>query len=344
MTLQESRRRASIFSGTRHCAEVRNASKGDILKIWLYVTAVVWVGAWLSPLVYNAGKALAEVTAGKPTNGVLKILGGTCRTTEFPEFFVFTLVVVGVVLFYPFFEWLEMRRGKAGNIGQPIRTNHRGILQWIIGFLLVTGLFLLTGYALLFTGAFVWRANPELTAKWWINIAPWIILVVPLQEWLFRGMALGIFLRGVGAMAAVTLAALLFGLVYFVFPPAGMNVPDPDAAGVGFELLKLSLTRLRDPWTLASVLVPLVGMGWILGYARWRTASLWLPAGLHAGWIFANGIFLVFVQPLPRTDPVAKALAGGSLAEGLIPLAAILITGTLVYFLTNDDSQASDEV
>lgn len=323
---------------------MRNASKGDILKVWLYVAAVVWVGAWFSPVVYNAGKALAEITAGKPTNDALKILGGICRTTGFPEFFVFTLVVVALVLFYPFFEWLEMRRSKDGPAGQPLRENRRGFLQWVTGFLLVTGLFLLTGYGLLFTGAFVWKANPTLTANWWTGIAPWIILVVPLQEWLFRGMALGIFLRGVGAMAAITLAAVLFGLVHFIFPPAGLNVPDPDAAGVGFELLKLSLMRLREPWTVMGVLVPLVGMGWILGYARWRTASLWLSAGLHAGWIFANGIFLVFVQPMPRTDPLARALAGGSLAEGLIPLAAVLITGTLVYFLTNDDPVVTDEV
>ena len=108
-------------------------------------------------------------------------------------------------------------------------------------------------------------------------------------------------------------------------------------------MLKLSLMRLKEPWTVLGVLVPLVGMGWILGYARWRTASLWLSAGLHAGWIFANGIFLVFVQPMPRTDPLARALAGGSLAEGLIPLAAVLITGTLVYFLTNDDPVVTDE-
>jgi len=342
--LQESRRGASIFLGNRHSAEVRNASKGDILKVWLYVAAVVTVGAWLSPLVYNAGKALAEVTAGKPTNGVLRILGGFCRTSGLPDFFVFTLMVVGLVLFYPFFEWLEMRRGQGGNIGQPIRKNRRGFLHWVTGFLLVTGLFLLTGYALLFTGAFVWRATPELTTKWWIGIAPCILLIVPLQEWLFRGMALGIFLRGVGAMAAITLAATLFGFVHFIFPPAGMNVPDPDASGVGFELLQLSLMRLRDPWTVAGVLVPMIGMGWILGYARWRTASLWLPAGLHAGWVFANGIFLAFVQPLPRVDPVARVLAGGSLAEGLIPLAAILITGTLIYFLTNDDPASADEI
>ena len=315
---------------------MRHASKGDILKVWLYVASVVAVGAWLSPLVYNAGKALAEVTAGKPTNGVLKIVGDACRTTGFPEFFVFTLIVVGVVLFYPFFEWLEMRRGKGENFGQPIRKNPRGLLQWSTGFLLVTGLFLLTGYALLFTGAFVWRPHPELPAKLWISLVALILLVVPIQEWLFRGMALGIFLRGMRAMVAISLAALLFGLVHFIFPPAGMNVPDPDASGVGFELLQLSLMRLRNPWTLAGVLVPMVAMGWILGYARWRTASLWLPAGLHAGWIFANGVFLEFVQPLPRTDPFARALAGGSLGEGLIPLAAVLITGTLVNFLTSD--------
>ena len=35
-------------------------ARADVLKTWLYATASVALGAWISPLVYNSGKALAE--------------------------------------------------------------------------------------------------------------------------------------------------------------------------------------------------------------------------------------------------------------------------------------------
>ena len=41
---------------------MRNDSRGDVIKVWLYAAASVALGAWMSPLLYNAGKALAEVS------------------------------------------------------------------------------------------------------------------------------------------------------------------------------------------------------------------------------------------------------------------------------------------
>jgi hypothetical protein len=38
---------------------MRDEALSDVLKVWLYAAAVVLLGAWMSPLLYNAGKALA---------------------------------------------------------------------------------------------------------------------------------------------------------------------------------------------------------------------------------------------------------------------------------------------
>ena len=43
-----------------------------MFKVWLYAAASVLRGAWISPLFYNAGKALAEVSQFKQINGPLE--------------------------------------------------------------------------------------------------------------------------------------------------------------------------------------------------------------------------------------------------------------------------------
>ncbi len=74
-------------------------ASGDVLKLWLYAAASVLLGAWFAPLLYNAGKALAEVSSVKATNGPLQWLAGICRAAEFPAFFEASLLVAAAILF-----------------------------------------------------------------------------------------------------------------------------------------------------------------------------------------------------------------------------------------------------
>ena len=71
---------------------MRDEALSDVLKVWLYAAAVAVVGAWISPLLYNAGKALAEVGATKRTNGPLDWLAGQCQVMDFPSFFKCSLI------------------------------------------------------------------------------------------------------------------------------------------------------------------------------------------------------------------------------------------------------------
>jgi hypothetical protein len=67
-------------------------------------------------------------------------------------------------------------------------------------------------------------------------------------------------------------------------------------------------------------------IGWILADVRLRTASLWLPIGLHAGWIFGNGFF----NRLVRRQGLALPWVGKNLLVGIVPLAVCLITWCLL--------------
>jgi membrane protease YdiL (CAAX protease family) len=323
---------------------VRKEARQDVLKVWIYAVAVISLGAWTSPFFYNAGKALAEVTGDKRTNGILQTLGHYCRIADFPAFFVASMVLMAVVCFFPFAEWLALKRERVGESGQRLRANRRGFLEWISGMVFAAALFGAIGYGLLATGSFAFRNDPGSFQQMILHLLPWVLLGTVVQEGFFRGVVLGVFLRGMGVVAAISTAAAFFAVAHLLVPPHGLNVPDPDASGVGLGLLRLIGSRLADPVVLLNEVVPLLALGSLLGYARWRTASLWLPAGIHAGWVLASGLFSGYTQSVPRSDFLARVLAGGSPVEGLIPLAGLVIVGTLVYFLTDSatGSSASD--
>ncbi|MEX1049830.1 MAG: CPBP family intramembrane glutamic endopeptidase [Akkermansiaceae bacterium] len=313
----------------------------DSGKVWLYATASVGLGAWMGPLVYNAGKALAEVSAGRHLNDPLDWLARLCREADFPQFFLASLVLAAGLLALPFIAWLGGGyRRDAAESGLRLRPNPRGPRQAATGFLGVALLFLLSAGLWLLTPALEWRpagANlPFLVASALVVAVGWAFL----QEILFRGIALGIFLRALRPAVALGLSATLFALVHGLNPPPGMTVADPDAGGTGFEMLGKIVTRFSDPRVVLSHLAPLLALGGVLAYARWRTASLWLPTGIHAGLLFANDLLGSVVATSPRGS-------GAWLGHGLLPLAGILFAGILSHRLSsnpnpNPNSDATD--
>lgn len=332
---------------------MHDETSSDVLKVWLYTVAAVLLGAWLSPFLYNAGKALAEISSAKQTNGLLEWLGGMCRTAEFPKFFEVGLVVAAGLLFLPMISWLRggrttesgpawRPRGRSPATGQRLSPNPRGFRQGVIGFLLVTLLFLLFAAALVFAGVLDWK-NPGIPLAKLVLRGGIIALVLAVfQEILFRGIAMGIFLRAMRPATALGMSAVLFAIVHFLNPPPGLNVVDPDAAGVGFELLRKIAAQLSEPRAIFGVFSPLLALGFVLAYARWRTASLYLPIGLHAGWIFVNGLLGSVTFATGSTDAGMWMIFGMSLNQGLVPLAGIVVAGVLADYLTTDPHVTDD--
>jgi membrane protease YdiL (CAAX protease family) len=326
--------------------DMRNEALGDVLKVWLYAAASVWLGAWVAPLLFNAGKALAEVSQGKTTNGFFEWLAGVCRVAGFPEFFMAGLLLAAVVLFFPWMEWIHARRGakakgpwhvrlpdgaRFAGRGQGLVKNPRGQWHALAGFLLAAGLLLPLGIAMVPAGYVDLRdpgpGLPGMLLR--ALLVAWSLALV--MEVFFRGIAMGIFLRGMRPAVALGMSAAFFALLLSVIPPAGVDVPDAEEPRVGFELLRLMAVRFADVPVILAEFAPLLALGFVLAYARWRTASLWLPIGLHAGWWFARDVLVRLGKSPDAMDP---ALSAGVLLQGLVPLAAILAAGVLAHFLT----------
>ncbi len=336
---------------------MRDEALSDVLKVWLYAIVAVLLGAWVSPLLYNAGKALAEVSAAKQTNGPLQWMAGQCRAMDFPDFFQLAVLTSATILFLPLAEWLRGGRtneiGKIGGLrlpdgarnvthGQRLMKNPSGPKQAVAGFVGVTAVFFVLAGVLVLAGIFETKAPEEPIARLLLRVLTTSVALAVIQEFLFRGMAMGIFLRAMRPAAALGLSAVLFALAHFLNPPPGLNVLDADAAGVGFELLRKIAGQFSEARIVVGTLAPLLALGGMLAFARWKTASLWLPIGLHAGWIFVNSILTSVAIGTNRPESLLWILSGSTLQQGLVPLAGIIIAGALITRLTTRTDAPED--
>jgi membrane protease YdiL (CAAX protease family) len=354
---------------------MRGLAQCDVFKILCYFAGSLVMAAVLSPWLYNAGMGIAEVTEGRETNSLMTWLGDAARRSEdnFARFFNRALMLSAVVLLFPLGAWLRLGRGGArfrdtpwslrlpqrlvASGGQPLERNPRGVGQLAIGLLLSAGLLLISGWLMVRMGFFVWRdaaesargvANPLVREIDWLGALRGALItavvVSIIEEVLFRGVLLGIFLRAMRVWTAIIALSLLFAFVHFLKPPPGEAVPDPEALDAGFVLLGQIFARFADPQHLLSRFSILFAVGVVLAVARYRTASLWLPFGLHAGWIIGLKVFKSATWPVSGLPEWATWLVGGTLLEGLLPLAMVGLTGVLVVALVRSagDGEADD--
>lgn len=321
-----------------------NAALGDVVKVILYVIASFILAALMSPYLYEIGKAFAHVALSKDTADQVAWLAKKAGKAEFDTYFKRSLLLSAALLLVPLFYSLRLSEGtdpvksglwtlgRPGKFGQPLQRVRLGFLQALVGFLITTGFFFLMAWCLFALGWFEWKREPSTgklleAAGRAIKTAVGVSLV---EEWFFRGALLGIFLRAFRPMTAITSLSLLFAAAHFLVPSDDAVVVDPRSAMAGFEMLGLIGERFLDPATLMQGFVTLFLVGVILGVARYGTASLWLPIGLHAGWVFASKIFGRMAMKRPDFPEEWTLYIGGRLTEGAIPLAFITLTGVVV--------------
>ena len=323
---------------------------GDVTKLVLYIISAFLLAALTSPWLYNAGKFLGEFTERGTESAFLESIGGSARRADFPTYFKRALLVSGLLLMVPLIHALQMgkrvpplanspwsvylpRHTVAQAGGQPLRNPRSGWLQLLTGFFLAGGLLFIMGLLLISLGWFYWRESADWGQALRKSVTPAIGASL-LEEFVFRGMLLGIFLRTFRPFWAITLLSLVFSALHFLQPPDALVVSNPESSLAGFEMLKLLALRFLDPVSFVNEFSTLLVVGLILGFARYATASLWLPIGLHAGWVFAFKLFSQVAEKNPDLDARFNLLIGVDLKEGLIPIATLAVTSGLVYLFT----------
>lgn len=300
-------------------------SEAGAVVIWLLLALLM--AAVITPFLYDAGKSLAHDAATKQLPGILEWLGAASERAKLSRFFNRSLMASALLLM-PLLFW-RLRRMKSGGAVPLVKTGARSaLLQVAVGFLIAGGLLWIMGLSIAHFGAYQLDATPPSSLLKKILLPS---LIAPLlEEWIFRGLLLGLWLKYARPLAACIGTSLVFAFVHFLEPPAGMAPADPGAATAGFELLRSILFHFADPRFFVTDFATLFGIGMILAWTRLKTGALWFAIGLHAGWIAAFKAYNLLYQEV-ETSPLHPWGIGDSLRSGLIPLATLGLTAVICH-------------
>lgn len=288
------------------------------LKILVYLSAVVVAGGMVAPPVFWLGQVLAET-------------GITDWLAKFPFHRVLSrcVQVSALVLLWPALRWIGLRRVR--DLG--LQPNPSAARDLVFGLVIAASLVGLLAAGCVMAGLFAVRPDPE-----WGKLGRIVLTAAAvggIEEFVFRGVILGLCLWSLRPAGAITVSTLLFAVLHFMKPARTKLAADEIHWWTGWT----ELFNFGSAWPSTGVLLfglaSLFAAGFILGLAAVRTRSLWLPIGLHAGWVFAQQTTQVFLRPangeavslLPWIGP---NLVSGAVPTGLLPLAALGLNAILV--------------
>jgi membrane protease YdiL (CAAX protease family) len=279
----------------------------DAARLLAYAAATLILAALLAPVLFWTAQWLAG-------RGVFPVLA----EYEFDRVFRRSVLIVALLLFWPLFRWLRI--GGWTDLG--LAANPKRLRDVGAGFLIAAiPLLALAAGLVVFR---IYSLRESILAADLASRALSAVVVPLLEEPLFRGLILGVLLRRSSAMLAIAFTSAVFSILHF------LKAPEHSAAVVtwfsGFHSIANSFGQFRDPGLVLAGFTALFLLGWILADARIVTRSLWLPIGLHAGWIFASAIF----GKVARREFDALPWLGRNLTIGIAPLCIALISWAIV--------------
>jgi membrane protease YdiL (CAAX protease family) len=301
--------------------------------------AVIWVlgalcmTALISPWVYQAGKQLATTAEVSDLPGAVEWLAAACGRSKFSRFFDRSLLLCAL-LGLPFLlrRIRNLRAGAVGVESPRIKVSWQlAAAQILTGCVIAGGLLWALGGILDAVGFYSLKSNPPTFLKLLPKILIPAVVTSLIEEWLFRGVLLGLWLRFARPVAACIGISLLFAFLHFLKPPDGTLIANPGHPLAGFELLGKILLHFTDPMFFITDFATLLAIGLILAWARVRTGALWFSIGLHAGWILSFKAFNILYKQAPDHF-LSPWGVGDNLRSGLLPLLTLGLTAIVCHF------------
>jgi uncharacterized protein len=312
---------------------VKRFLRSEAGAVVMWVIGALILAALISPWIYQGGKALADAAATKELAGIWEWLGAACGRAKFSRFFSRSLAFSALALLpFLFRRVREIRKTSDAPASYEKAGWKSGLVQVAIGCVIAGGILWAVCLALQAAGAYNPAANLPRIGKILSKILIPTVAAPLVEEPLFRGLLLGLWLRSARPLSACVGSSLIFAFLHFLEPPAGMSITHPESALAGFELLGKLLFHFTDPRFFVTDFATLLGVGLILAMARVRTGALWFPIGLHAGWVMAFKACNVLLKPV-ADHPLRPWGVGENLRSGLIPLAALIVTAVICHFV-----------
>lgn len=321
--------------------------QSDLAKVILFFILTVVTSAIIAPWLYNAGMLLAEVGESRSLNPVLDWLAERCKSASFPSFYNSALLGCALILGGPFIMWCKLLHpnfppyhhpwrlripNPANSIqaGQALGRNPQAKVQFVIGFLITASLTTLSMWWLKAIGwlSFEPPADYSLVIGY-AMVSAMIIAVV--HELLFRGMLMGMCLRALNPVMAIICISLAYATVLSILPSDNIQLTKPEQADAGFRMLAKIIKHLFTPEKFTFGFITAFTFGLVLAYARYRTASLWFPVGLHFGMAFILRGLQPIITAEKQRPPMAKLLIGTDGMSGILPLCLMLSAALLVH-------------
>jgi membrane protease YdiL (CAAX protease family) len=279
----------------------------DAVRLLAYLLATVLLAALLAPPLFWTAQWLA-------THGWFTFLA----RFDFETFFHRALLIAAAALLWPVARSLSVRR----LADLQLEKNPHWRRDLVTGLIFSAVPLLCCGAILLATPIFSTRGE----INWFgvIKIAAAAAVVPLIEEVFFRGLILGILLKTGRRYLSMFATSVLYSIVHFLKAP-GHTSPVVTWTS-GFNSIAHAFVQFSEPLLVAAGFTTLFLIGWILADARLQTRSLWLPTGLHAGWIFTAGAF----NKIALRKMIALPWLGKNLLVGIIPLAVAGLTWLIV--------------
>ena len=279
----------------------------DAARLLAYFAATLLIGALLAPVLFWSAQWLAA-------HHILSFLA----RYDFENFFHRALLIAAIVLLWPLLRALRIKSWR--ELG--LVPNAHGSRDLLAGFLLAAIPLLCCAAVLLLSHGYSIRNSIRWAAASGVISAS--LFVPPIEELFFRGLLLGVLLRSATRALAIIFTSGFFAVLHF------LKAPEESGTAVawnsGFISIAHSFDQFSEPVLVAAGFTTLFLLGWILADARIRTRSLWLPIGLHSGWILAAGLFSIMARPAA----IGLPWVGKSLLVGIVPLTVGLLTWLLL--------------
>jgi membrane protease YdiL (CAAX protease family) len=279
----------------------------DAARLAAYFAAIILTAAFVAPILYWATQWLVA-------HGLFSFLA----KYDFETFFHRALLIAAVILLWPFLRvtgvrsMADLRLARNSRWGRDVLA---GIFLSAIP-LLCCGALLIAFDVYSFRHSFAWARFGKMLAA--------SITVPFIEEAFFRGIVLGVLLKTGRQYMAIFAASAIFSVIHFLKAPERTSTIVTWTSGL--NSIAHSIAQFGDATMLVSAFATLFLIGWILADARVLTRSLWLPIGLHAGWIFASGTF----NRVARQEILALPWLGKNLLVGIVPLGIACLTWVLM--------------
>lgn len=317
--------------------------KSEAGAIILWLAASLFAAALLTPYLYDAGKALALSAESKDYPGIIESVAGSAGRADPDRFFSRALLISGLAL-VP----LLVRRIKAIprdpssiSIPSPRLPWSQRLAQLGTGILIGTATLGTLALILHLAGAAEPKDEVFSTSRFFSKAFIPAIGAGVIEELVFRGLILGLWLRASPALTAWIGSSLFFAFVHFLKAPPGMEISDPRAWHAGLEILGNTLGHFVNAEFFITEFTTLAIFGLILAWSRTRTSALWFPIGLHAGLVLALKTFTL-TRATNSHSPLYPWFIGTDLKTGVLPIVALGFCSLACFFaLRLFDKQAS---